>query len=108
MKIKVGSLLLLGLASMAMQSLTSAHAAPLPPDTIVAGKTQAEWSAEYAKWALSFPSAQNPILDTTGAFGHLGNVGPVFFVAASPGGHVSREISVPAGKPLFFPLVTGV
>ncbi|MEF8726685.1 MAG: PEP-CTERM sorting domain-containing protein [Accumulibacter sp.] len=46
------------------------------------------------------------MLDTTGAYAHVNNLGPVFFVAGNTGGSSTRTFTVPAGKPIFFPIVT--
>jgi hypothetical protein len=82
-----------------------AKAGALPPGSVVEGKSLAEWSAEWWKWALSFPPSNNPLLDTTGASAYLGDQGPVFFLAGSFGGSVERSFAVPAGKYIFFPIV---
>lgn len=83
------------------------RAGVVAPGAVVEGKTLGEWSAEYWKWAFSFPVATNPLLDTTGEFAHLGDVGgPVFFVAAGGAGTVSREFTVPGDRFLFFPMFT--
>lgn len=82
-----------------------ALAGPVAPNAIVGGKTMGEWSAEWWKWALSFPNATNPLNDTSGALASLGDVpGPVFFV----GGHDDIAFQVPTNKYLFFPLITSV
>lgn len=53
----------------------------------------------------SIPFATNPTLDTTGQYAHLGQAGPVWFLAGTPGFTVTRTVTVPAGKALFFPVV---
>lgn len=69
-----------------------ARAAVLPPGSVVEGRTLAEWSAEYWKWAFSFPVAANPLLDTTGQLALLGDVGgSMFFVAAGGPGTVDTR-----------------
>ena len=105
MRLRMRSLLLLGTTSLVLQLFKPAHAAPLSPDAIVAGKSQAEWSAEWWKWAFSIPAAQNPFFDNTGEFSHLGDVGPVYFLSGVEDQTVTRPITVPAGKPLFFPVL---
>ncbi len=69
------------------------------------GKTYSQLSAAWWQWVYSIPPSQNPVLDTNGAFAHLGQDGPIFFLAGNFGGTTVREVSVPAGKALFFPLL---
>src|SRR5579875_1558172 len=77
----------------------------IPPATPVAGKTQAQLADAWWSWILTLPVSTNPLADTTGAFAHVNNAGPVFFLAGSAGsGFTSRTFTVPAGTPLFFPL----
>ena len=65
----------------------------------------------------SIPKATNPILDTTGKFCDQAakptpskqQAGPVFFLAGTPGaGAVTRRCTVPAGKALFFPIISAL
>jgi hypothetical protein len=76
-----------------------------PPGSHPYGKSYSEWAAAWWQWALSFPTAVNPLLDTTGQFAGLGQSGPVFFLAGDFGGSVERTCTVPAGKALLFPLL---
>src|SRR4051812_48676526 len=71
----------------------------------VEGKTYAEWSVAWWKWAASIKKDRNPILDKTGALAGEGQKGPVWFLAGNVGGKTTRKCVVPAGKPLFFPVV---
>lgn len=79
------------------------------PDAVVGGRTMAEWSAEWWTWGFSFP-IPGPLEDTTGEFGHLGDVGgPVFFIGTgSNNSPVHLNMTVPAGQHIFFPLTTVV
>jgi hypothetical protein len=87
----------------------AARAAVLPAGSIVGGRTIGQWTADWWSWALSFPVEMSPLLDDTGEFGPLGNVGgPVFFVVTSGGGKVSRQYKVPAGQYLLVPIYTYV
>jgi hypothetical protein len=72
----------------------------------VEGKTFAEWSVAWWKWGLSGKKDRNPILDKTGAFAGEGQHGPVWFLAGNTGGTTKRKCVVPAGKPIFFPVLT--
>ena len=74
------------------------------PGSTVRGQAQAEWSAAWWQWAISFPASESPVTDTTGEHAHLGDVGKVFFLTG--GTDVERDVTVPTGTPLFFPLLT--
>jgi hypothetical protein len=78
------------------------------------GKSYGEWTAEWWKWALSIPLATNPLNDQTGANAASGQSGPVWFLAGTfcadlnagcDFATASREINVPSGKALFFPIL---
>jgi hypothetical protein len=79
----------------------------LPPQSMPHGKPLGEWSGAWVQWAFSIPADQNPVLDTTGEFGAVGQSGPVWFLAGTFGGPAERTVTIPAGKALFFPLAEG-
>lgn len=82
-----------------------ANAQVIAPGSPVAGQSQLFWAEQWWAWALPLGSSINPSLDTTGAQGFRGDVGPVFFLAGSfSSAPVSRAVTVPAGKPLIVPL----
>jgi hypothetical protein len=72
------------------------------------GKSFAEWSAEWWRWSLSFPCDANPLIDLDGSNGSAGQNGQVFFLAGTGGGEVTRDISIPSGKAVFFPIINGI
>jgi hypothetical protein len=80
----------------------------LPPHSTVAGRTLGEWSAVWWKWAYAIPVDDNPLLDSTGAKSKFGDVGAIFFLAGlfNPSGNasVTRTVTIPANKFIFFPL----
>jgi len=84
----------------------------LPPHSVVAGKTLGDWSAVWWKWAFAIPANDNPLLDPTGEKSKFGDVGPVFFLAGTfnPSGSatVTRTVTIPGNKFVFFPLVNFV
>lgn len=83
------------------------YAQALPNDVVVGGKSAREWTAEWWKWVLSIPTADNPLLDHDGSKATIGQPdGPVFFLAgiANDSGTIRRSFAVPEGKHLFFPL----
>lgn len=68
------------------------------------GKTIAQWGARWWQWAFAHPEVLG---DTTGEFGHLGDVGgPVFFAEGSGGDPVSLSYEVPGGKFILLPVAT--
>jgi hypothetical protein len=82
-----------------------AHAAALPPASTVEGRTIAEWTAEWWQWALSFPEANNPLVDTDGTSAALGDMGSVFFLAGSfNSGPTNRYFAVPSNKYILIPV----
>ncbi len=75
------------------------------PTQMVAGKSQVYWAQAWWQWVLGIPTPHNPNYDTSGRDASVNNGGPVFFLAGSFGGPpYSRTISVPYGKPIFFPV----
>ncbi len=66
----------------------------------------AELSAAYWQWAVIEPSASNPLTDTTGNFAGRNQSGPVWFLGGSVIGPVTRTVSIPNDKSIFFPVVT--
>jgi hypothetical protein len=81
----------------------------LPVSSHAYGMTYAEWSAAWLKWAVSIPASSNPLLDDSGVYAAVGQSGKVWFLAGTTGSGnvppVVREISIPAGTPLFFPII---
>jgi hypothetical protein len=78
------------------------------------GKTYGEWSAAHWQWLFSIPGPINPANDPTGVNAAVGQSGPVWFLAGSfcpepptPCSNftLTRTITVPAGKALFFPII---
>lgn len=77
-----------------------------PAGSTVAGKTIAEWSAEWWKWAAPLAPPGDPFTDLTGAAANTNQSGPVFYLAGSEATS-SRTFSVPTGKYLLVPLLVG-
>jgi hypothetical protein len=79
----------------------------LPPGSEPYGLSYGEWGALWWQWAEATDFL--PVVDETGEFCHLGQEGPVWFLAGtilSPApAQIERECTVPAGKALFFPLM---
>jgi hypothetical protein len=59
---------------------------------------------EWWQWAVSIPSAVNPILDNTGKGCALGQRGNLWFLVGNTGGRSIRQCSLPAGSRALIPL----
>jgi hypothetical protein len=77
----------------------------VPPEHVFHGKTYSEWGAEWWKWAYGAPVDSNPVLDSTGEFADYGQSGAVWFLAGSFGETITRTVTIPSDKFLFFPVV---
>ncbi|MEP0844173.1 MAG: hypothetical protein HRF43_15850 [Phycisphaerae bacterium] len=96
----------------------------LPPQSKPYGKTYGQWAGAWWQWALSVPvhddegNNQHPLWDDTGEDAARGQSGPVWFLAGmmdafpDPGGDpnsffgvAERDVTVPPGKALFFPII---
>jgi hypothetical protein len=68
-----------------------------------------KFAAEWWKWVYSIPCTTafcpNPVIDTTGDYGAVGQHGDVWFLAGTFGGTVTRNVYVPEGTSVFFPVV---
>lgn len=59
----------------------------------------------WLTWAMALPFSTGPLTDTTGAACAQGQAGPVWYLAGTTGGPVTRSCAVPKGKLLFIPLI---
>ncbi len=87
----------------------------LPMQLALAGEDRSPFlpalTAQWWQWALSIPTGQNPMLDTSGQDCMIGQRGDLWFLAgifAANGGTVARACSVPENTPLFFPVINSV
>lgn len=87
-----------------LQAQRNLNPGVLPVNSNPYGKSYGDWGAAWWAWVLSIPKAENPNFDTTGEFCHVGQEGPVWFVAGNFGGENTRSCTVPAGKALFIPI----
>jgi hypothetical protein len=73
------------------------------------GKTYEQWSAVWWQTMLPIPTAKNPTNDLTGRNCGRGETAEVFFLAGyfntNPNPGTTRICTVPATKPLFFPII---
>ena len=73
-----------------------------------ASPSPVELSERWWSWAASVPEAQNAISDATGKNCPVGQPTDVWFLAGTSGGSVKRSCTIPAGRPIFFPVVNFV
>jgi hypothetical protein len=59
---------------------------------------------DWWQWAMSIPSASNPILDNSGARCAFGQRGNLWFLAGNTGGRTTRECTIPAGTRVLIPV----
>ena len=78
----------------------------LEPSTQVEGRSTDALAADWWKWALADPTANNPLKDMTGARCSNGQQGSVWFLAGGVGSSkINRRCVIPAGKYVFFPMI---
>jgi hypothetical protein len=108
MKMLLAAALLL-VAGTASAPCTAGDDFVVSPGESVGGRSQAEWSRAWWEWAASFEYSESPVADRTGRHCHLGQDGPVWFLAGTYGTRRTiRTCTVPRGKYLFFPLINYV
>ena len=76
------------------------------------GLTARWWKWVYAQKAVDRNGTNtNPVLDSTGAYANVGQahgIGPdnkYFFLTGTFGANVTRTVTIPKGKALFFPII---
>lgn len=82
----------------AQQASGSSSPGVFPPDSKPYGLTYGEWTAKWWQWALSMPEADSPFIDDTGKNCANNQSGPVWFLAGTFGGAVTRECTIPSDK----------
>lgn len=105
----IGAVLVVGIFAFAailpsVEAAGNSNPRILPPQSKPYGLGYGEWVAEWWTWAVSIPAAENPILDETGEFAGIGQDGPVWFLAGTFGTAAEREVTIPRGKAVFFPI----
>ena len=81
--------------------------AVLPPGSKADDRSVEALSIAWWQWAMSAPDEVNPVRDLTGANCDLGQQGKVWFLAGGFGSSkIRRKCTVPAGRYLFFPIIS--
>jgi hypothetical protein len=101
MKFNWGSV---GLAVIALAALAGCRPAASTP-TVAAGSSSAELQGHWWTWAASEPEETNPVADDDGSACDRNQPRDVWFLAGTFGGHAKRACTVPAGRPIAFPVV---
>jgi len=84
------------------------NAGVYPPGSKPFGRSYGEWSAAWWQWVFLMPVSEHPVLDATGEYAHVGQSGPVWFLAGTFGGVTERTCTIPPGKALFFPIINSL
>lgn len=73
----------------------------------VYGQKAMHWTRDWWQWVYSLPAAINPGIDDSGDHGGYAQRGPVWFLLGAFDTDVvaNRDVEVPSGKALFFPVV---
>jgi hypothetical protein len=89
----------------AQQDSASGILGVFPPDSKPYGLTYGEWTAKWWQWAFSMPEAVNPTIDDTGRNCANNQTGPVWFLAGTGGGAVTRECTIPSDRGILIPII---
>ncbi len=100
----VVAVLLVFMCSASAQQVTPVSSLVYQPNENIFGMSYAEWSAAWWQYALVFQNSASPIPDTNGQFCNANQGGPVYFLAGA-WQTVTRDCTVPAGKPIFVPII---
>ncbi|WRH66981.1 MAG: hypothetical protein RSE13_00235 [Planktothrix sp. GU0601_MAG3] len=77
----------------------------LAPGSEVEGKTIAEWTTDWWKWAFNQSMPTDAFTDQKGEDAGINQSGPVFFIAGTAGGNAKRSFTVPGDKYLLLPML---
>lgn len=69
------------------------------------GASYSFWTAKWWQWALALPAESNPVMDATGKNSTINQDGPVWFLAGTIGGFVTRYCNIPSGKSILLPIL---
>jgi hypothetical protein len=74
-------------------------------DERVGGRTHAEWIQSYLQWVAGAPKERSPLTDPSGEFATDGQPDDAWLLAGNLGGVTRRKLTVPAGRPIFSPVL---
>lgn len=107
--------LVLAFASSAYAEAKPANPGVVPPQASFRGNSYGEWHVLWWQWADSFTDAESPVTKRDGVVDTSNQSGNVWFLAGFFGDWFNesdpviftREITVPSGTALFFPILNG-
>jgi hypothetical protein len=76
-------------------------------DSAPYGAPYGDWIAKWWNWTMSIPKGDHPRDEYTPEKCAANQGGPVWFLADHLGGREDRTCTIPAGKALLIPLLTG-
>jgi hypothetical protein len=94
-----------GIPYIQAQEDSGGNVAVFPPDSKPYDLTYGEWTAKWWQWAYSMPEEDNPMVDDTGRNCANNQSGPVWFLAGTGGGAVTRQCTIPADKAILVPII---
>ena len=97
-----------GIPSIQAQEISDNIVAVFPPDSRPYNLTYSEWTAKWVEWEYSIPEAVNPAVDDTGRNCANNQTGPVWFLAGTFGGAVTRQCTIPSDKAILVPIILAV
>ncbi|WP_231493863.1 hypothetical protein [Nocardiopsis sp. CNT312] len=74
----------------------------------ISSRKGTELAGRWWRWVWSAPKGSDPVQDTTGRHASHNQPDDLWFLAGTYGGTVVRRCEVPAGRPLFFPVLNCV
>jgi hypothetical protein len=77
------------------------------PNSAPFGIPYKNWLAKWWQWTISIPASQHPRENYTDAKCASNQAGPVWFLADQLGGREERTCTIPAGKAVLIPILTG-
>jgi hypothetical protein len=81
----------------------------LPPEALIEGRSQAQWSKAYWRWSKSFPRGSTPADDPDGSRCAEKQQAPVWFLTGSTKpAPVARTCRIPADRYVFFPVLASL
>lgn len=108
--VTVGGALLPNRSSQPDQLAETSKIRIFPVDSKPYGLAYGEWAARHWQWLLSLPSKDDPSQDSIGETCFTNQVDENVWFLAGPSntGRVERSCTIPSGKAILIPLLTGI
>ncbi len=103
---RAATVLSCGLAFLLLASADPARAGNATPQ--VYGQSIGNWGHAWWQWAVNFPTADNPIVQTGDVDCSAGQSGKVWYLAGTFGTSAARTCSIKKGKAMFLPLLNAI